>query len=192
MSDASSKTKSRFGPSGSNHEKVSYYLIKSLVFLGFFSFVHFAWELMPVDAVLFFSANDESVFSHTKMALYSWLFTSAVEYAWLGRSSYVEDKKAFVLSRLFVAVLLPWFEVIVWYVVPAIVRAELPLYLELPWAFAVVYIIGVLGGGVERALQKSKYDRFTTAVVLVLVGLSVFFFTAFTWAKPWIDFFYLP
>ncbi|MEX2684737.1 MAG: hypothetical protein Q6373_024405 [Candidatus Sigynarchaeota archaeon] len=192
MSDVTSESQGRSGPGGSNHEKLSYYFIKSLVFLGFFSFLHFAWELMPVDVVLFFSANDESVFSHTKMAFYSWLFTSIVEFAWLLRGSHVEDKVAFVLSRIFVAVILPWFEVIVWYVVPAIVRAELPLSLELPWAFAVVYIIGILGGVVERVLQKSKFDTFTMVVILVLFGLSVFFFTAFTWEKPWIDFFYLP
>jgi len=72
------------------------------------------------------------------------------------------------------------------------VRAELPLYLELPWAFVVVYIIGILGGAVERVLQKSKIDTFTMVVILVLLGLSVFFFTAFTWEKPWIDFFLLP
>ncbi|MBN2150585.1 MAG: hypothetical protein JW839_03965 [Candidatus Lokiarchaeota archaeon] len=192
MGEASSKTKGITEPGGQNYEKVSYYLIKSLVFLGFFSFVHFAWELMPVDVVLFFSANDESVFSHAKMALYAWLFTCAVEFAWLLRGPRVEDKRSFVLSRLLVAVLLPWFEVLVWYVVPGIVKAELPLYLELPWAFAVVYIIGVLGGGLERVLQNSKLDTFATAIVLVLFGLSVFFFTAFTWEKPWIDFFYLP
>jgi hypothetical protein len=193
MSDnSSSKTKERNWLSGPNHEKVSYYFIKSLIFLGFFSLVHFIYELAPSPVTLFIGAADESVFGHTKMAFYAWLFTSVVEFALFLRSSYIENKRSFVLSRLFAAVLLPWFEVLVWYVVPGIVKAELPLYLELPWAFTVVYIIGILGGAVERTLQRSKFDTFTMVVILVLVGLSVFFFTVFTWEKPWIDYFYLP
>ncbi len=189
---SSSKANERSGPSGPKYEKISYYFIKSLVFLGFFSLVHFIYELAPSPVTLFIGAADESVFAHTKMAFYSWLFTSIVEFALFLRSSVLEDKRSFVLSRLLVAVILPWFEVLVWYVVPAIVKAELPIAIELAWAFAVVYIIGILGGAVERVLQKSKIDTFAMVVILVLVGLSVFFFTAFTVEKPWIDLFKLP
>jgi hypothetical protein len=190
--ETTSKTRINSWPRGPTHEKVSYYFIKSLVFLGFFSFEHFIYELAPSPVTLFFGAADESVFAHAKMAFYAWLFTFLLEYALFARSSFIEDKKAFVLSRLFVAVIVPWFEVLVWYVVPAIVKAELPLSIELPWAFAVVYIIGTLGGALERTLQKSKIDTYTMVVILILLGLSVFFFTAFTVEKPWIDYFYLP
>ncbi len=192
MSDTSSKMKVRNWPNGPNHEKVSYYFIKSLVFLGFFSLVHFIYELAPNPVTLFIGAADESVFAHAKMAFFSWLFASVVEFALFLRSSYVENKWSFVISRLLVAVIAPWIEVLVWYVVPAIVKTELPLYLELSWALAVVYIIGILGGAVERTVQRSKFDTYTMVVILVLVGLSIFFFTMFTWEKPWIDFFYLP
>jgi hypothetical protein len=192
MNDISPKTKAKTRPRGQNHEKVSYYFIKSLVLLGFFSLVHFIYELAPSPVTLFIGAADESVFAHAKMAFYSWILASLLEFALFARSAYIEDKKAFVLSRLFSAVILPWFEVLVWYVVPAIVKVELPLPIELAWAFSVVYIIGILGGAVERTLQKSRLDTFMVVVILVLFGLSVFFFTVFTLEKPWIDFFYLP
>lgn len=192
MNDPAPIQQRKSWPRGPNHETVPYYLIKSLVFLGFFSVEHFIYELLPNPATLFFGAADESVFAHAKMAFYAWLFTCLLEYMLLARSPFIKEKKAFVVSRLFTATILPWFEVLVWYVVPAIVRAELPLELELAWAFAVVYIIGILGGAVERVLQGHKVDGYALAVVLALVGLSVFFFTAFTIEKPWIDFFYLP
>jgi len=192
MTDHDTKTTQDTGQRRLNNETIPYYFIKSAIFLGFFSLVHFIYQMAPSGITLFIGAADESVFGHTKMAFYAWLFTLVLEYAVFTPRKLIDNKKSFILSRFLVATLLPWFEVIVWYFVPAFAKAELPLYFELPWAFAVVYFIGLLGGGIERKLQKAEFDLYLTIVVLVLFGLSVFFFTVFTWEKPWIDFFYLP
>ena len=158
--------------------------------MGIFSIVHFIYDLLPFAPVLIIGANDESVFSHTKMAFWSYLFVLAIEYAIYRKG--IDNKQGFVLARLVSAIIAPWLEVLIWYVVPAIVKAELPLYLELPWAFIVVFLIVLIVGGLEREWQKSTYSRYAIITVLVLLGLSLFFFTAFTFEKPWIDFFYLP
>jgi len=151
--------------------------------------VHFIYEWLPNPVTLIIGANDESVFSHMKMAFWSWTFILPFEYAWFKDT--LENKKGFVLARVVSVVALSWLEALVWYVVPAIVKAELPLSIELPWAFATVYMIGLLVGGLERVLQKGQFDRYSTIVILILLALSVFFFTAFTFEKPWIDIFYL-
>jgi hypothetical protein len=192
MSENFAKTKEKPEPHGPANEKISYYFIKSLIFLGFFSIIHFIYELAPSVLTLFFGAADESVFGHTKMAFYAWFFSCLVEFALHARRSIIENKRSFFLSRIFATTLLPWFEMLVWYVVPGIVKVELPLYLELPWSFAVVYMIGILAGSIERAIQNVKFDTYTMVVIFVLFGLSVFFFTVFTLEKPWIDYFYLP
>ena len=179
------------GSRGPGYEKSTYYFIKSLVFLGFFSLVHFIYELWPNGFTLFIGAADESVFGHTKMAFYAWLLVFIIELAVFMPRKLIENKKPFVLSRLFVATLLPWFEMLVWYIEPAIAKADTPLSIELTWSLAVVYIIGLLGGGIERKLQKIDFDMYSMIVVLALFVLSIIFFTVFTWEKPWIDYFYL-
>ncbi len=167
-----------------------YYLWKGLVFLGIFSIVHFIYDLLPYTPVLIIGANDESVFSHMKMAFWSYLFVLGIEYAVFRKG--IDNKQGFVFARLTSAIIAPWIEVLIWYVVPAIVKAELPLPLELTWAFISVFLIVVIVGGLEREWQKGTYARYATISVLVLLGLSLFFFTVFTFEKPWIDIFYLP
>ncbi len=167
-----------------------YYIWKGLVFLGIFSFVHFIYDLLPYAPVLLIGANDESVFSHLKMAFWAYLIVLWIEYAVYRKN--LENKQGFVLARITSAVMAPWLEVLIWYIVPAIVKAEIPLPLDLSWDFLILFIEVLLLGGIEREAQKGPYPRYTAIAVVVLLGLSIFFFTVFTFEKPWIDIFYLP
>jgi len=167
-----------------------YYLWKGLVFLGIFSIVHFIYDWLPYPVVLIFGANDESVFSHMKMAFWTYLFVLGIEYAYFRKV--IANKRGFVLSRVTSTVLMPWFEILVWYIVPAIVKAEISLPLELAWSFGILFVVVLVLGGLEREWQQGTYPSYTAISVLMLLGLSLFFFTVFTLEKPWIDVFYLP
>jgi hydrogenase/urease accessory protein HupE len=76
--------------------------------------------------------------------------------------------------------------------VPAIVRSPLSIGLELPWAFIVVYLMGLILGLIEIETITISFKRTTIVVLLILIGLSLIFFTAFTFEKPWIDVFTAP
>ncbi len=167
-----------------------YYIWKGLVYLGIFSIMHFIYDMLPYPPVLIIGANDESVFSHMKMAFWAYLIVLGIEYAVFRKG--LDNKQGFVLARLSSTIFAPWVEVLIWYVVPAIVKAELPLELELMWAFIAVFLIVLILGGLEREWQKITYTRYAIITIFVLLGLSLFFFTVFTFEKPWIDIFYLP
>ncbi len=172
------------------YETPKYYIWKGLVFLGIFSIVHFIYDLLPYAPVLIIGAPDESVFSHMKMAFWTYIIVFGIEYTYFRKG--IENKQGFVLARLISTILAPWLEVLIWYIVPAIVKAEIPLPLELTWAFIALFVMVLIIGGLEREWQKGTYSRYATISIFVLLGLSLFFFTVFTFEKPWIDIFYIP
>ncbi|OLS14588.1 MAG: hypothetical protein RBG13Loki_1779 [Promethearchaeota archaeon CR_4] len=167
-----------------------YYLWKGLVFLGIFSIVHFIYDWLEYPAVLIIGAADESVFSHMKMAFWSYLFVLVIEYAYFRKD--LTNKRGFIFARIISSTIIPWVEILIWYIVPAIAKAEIPLPLELTWSFSILFVAVLLLGGLEREWQQGTYPKYALISVLVLLGLSLFFFTAFTFEKPWIDIFYLP
>jgi hypothetical protein len=167
-----------------------YYIWKGLVFLGIFSIVHFIYDLLPYPVVLIIGASDESVFSHMKLAFWSYLIVVGIEYAVFRKG--LTNKRGFILARITSTVIMPWSEVLTWYIVPYFAKAEIELGLELTWSFSILFVSVLLLGGLEREWQQHTYPIYATISVLVFLGLALFFFTAWTFEKPWIDIFYLP
>ena len=91
-----------------------------------------------------------------------------------------------------ITLFIPWTELIIWYIAPAIVGAELPLAIELTYSFIVVYIMGILGGILEQSLYGVDFKRNARIVIVLLLGVAIFIFTVFTFVDPWIDVFMLP
>ena len=171
------------------YKRKSYIFIKSALYLLVFSLVHFIYDLLPNPLTLFIGANDESVFSHMKMAFWSWIILALLEYIFLRKHI---DRRKYFLSRMLTAIKLPFIEILVYYVGVFIAMEELPLAIELTWAFITVYIIGIMGRIIEQYLEDLEYKNLYLYVILILFGLSMFFFTVFTYNKPWLDIFYLP
>lgn len=171
------------------HKRNSYIIIKALLFMGVFSLVHFIHDFIPIPIILIIGANDESVFSHMKMAFWSWLILSLFEYIFLRK---LIKRKNFIISRAIITISIPYLEILVYYIVVFAAREELPLALELTWAFSTVFIIGAMGRILENDLEEIEFKMKATVLIIILLGLSLFFFTVFTYAKPWLDIFYIP
>ncbi|WP_448516785.1 DUF6512 family protein [Pseudothermotoga sp.] len=154
--------------------------------MALFSVLHFGYELVGWDLLKVFCGTDESVFEHIKMGFWAYLFTSVIEFFAF------KKKQNFWSCRFFSASLVPWFIVVVWYLVPAIFGKIETLWIELTWAFAVVIISGLFATLVEGELETLKTSKGFRVFVYVLVIVSTVFFVRFSFVKPWIDVFVDP
>ena len=170
--------------------KLKYVFIKSAIFVLLFSILHFIYDLAPIVPFAVIGGVSESVFQHLKLAFYAYLFLLPIEYVLLRKS--IENKPSFLYTRLLITLFIPWTELIIWYIAPAIVGAELPLAIELTYSFIVVYIMGILGGILEQSLYGVDFKRNARIVIVLLLGVAIFIFTVFTFVDPWIDVFMLP
>ncbi|MCR4421842.1 MAG: hypothetical protein NUV32_05160 [Exilispira sp.] len=161
---------------------------KLLIFLSIFAILHFAYDLFGTWILKIFSGTDESVFSHLKIAFWSYFFTILIDYFY-----FQARKKEFsIYSNLLINLILPWFIVIIWYIVPAIYgKIESELY-EILWAFFVLILSGIFSLSIEKDLLKSKYSILSKISIIILFLLSIFFYTYFTFSKPWVDLFQIP
>ncbi len=169
--------------------KFKYVFIKSGIFLLLFSLLHFIYELAPIIPFAVIGGVSESVFQHLKLAFWAYLFLLPIEYALFRKN--IENKPSFFYSRLLITLLIPWMEFILWYIAPATV-GELPLALELAYSFIILYIMGILGGILEQDLYGTEFKNKARFVILLLLGVTIFIFTIFSFKDPWIDVFFLP
>ncbi|MDK2865283.1 MAG: hypothetical protein PWP37_1475 [Thermotogota bacterium] len=158
---------------------------KALLFLGIYAVLHFGYELTGWRFLIPFCGVDESVFEHLKIGFWAYFLTNVLEYV----VSRKRRNGAWWFSRLFSGTLLPWFIVIVWYMVPVFFGHVESLVVELIWAFFVTFISGVFSIVVERNIEKRPLTASFVSVIILLFAVSIVFFTAFSFEKPWVDLF---
>lgn len=163
-------------------------LIKLLLFLIIFAILHFSYDIFGFSMLKIFSGTDESVFSHLKMAFWSYFFITLIDYFY--------SKKRKVEFSFFISLLInniiPWFIVIIWYIVPAIYGKIHSDFIEILWAFVVLIVVGAGSIIIEKNLVSAKITTITKIFILSFFLISIFFYTYFTFFKPWIDLFENP
>ncbi len=164
--------------------------LKATLYLGIFVILHFLHDLTHWAFLAPVSCTNESVFQHMKMAFWAYLCASLIEFARARKLG--ADKGPFWYPVLLSAVTVPWFVVLVWYLMPALLGKAAPLVVELVWAPVVTYTSGLIGGTVEKAIAKDNFDLSFKVVVIVLSVVSAIFYVWFTFRPPWIDVFVNP
>ncbi len=165
-------------------------IVKSLLYLGLYALLHFGYEKRGWSALRPVFGTSESVFEHLKIGFFAYFFASLLEAGITRRQ--ISIKKGFWHSRLLATWSIPWIIVTVWYIAPAIYGKPLPLWGELSWAIAVAFLSGILSGTLERELEEERFSQTLRGLILVLFGVSLFFFVWFSYRLPWIDLFVLP
>lgn len=165
-------------------------LLKSLLYLAFFSVLHFGYELTYLSFLKPFCGTDESIFQHLKMAFWAYLLASLVEYPVFKRKK--KNYESFWIPRFFSATVVPWTIFLVWYLVPATVGKFRLSYMELIWALVVSYFSGLAGGVVERNLEEHRLSFCFKVLVVFLAAVSAFLYITFTYSLPWVDMFRAP
>ncbi|MCR4440427.1 MAG: DUF6512 family protein [bacterium] len=164
--------------------------LKALIYLVLFSVLHFLYDLTHWAVLIPFCGTNESVFQHLKMAFWSYLGASAIEYAASKRR--IREMEAFWYSRLLATVVVPWLVFLIWYLGPALCGKLERLPVELLWALAVTYISGVMGGVLENRLVGDKPTVSFKVLVVVLAVVSALLYVRFTYKLPCIDLFVDP
>ncbi|AEJ61755.1 hypothetical protein Spith_1492 [Spirochaeta thermophila DSM 6578] len=165
--------------------------LKSFVFLGIYGVLHFGYELTGWSWLVPVFGTNESVFEHLKMVYWAYLFASLIEAAAAG-SLRRRETPGFWPSRFLSVVLAPWVVVLIWYVLPGFVGKVESLAVELSWAFAVTYVVGLVAGMLEHDLERLPWKGRTRLLLTALLVLGGFFFVFFSFSTPWIDVFVDP
>ncbi len=161
-------------------------LLKSFLYLIFFSMLHFGYDLSRWAWLKPFCGIDESIFQHLKMAFWAYILASLVEYP------FFKDGQSFWYPRLLAAVLVPWVIFVVYFLGPATIGRFGSSSLEVTWAIVVSYFSGLSGGLIERQLQQQKLAFSFKALIIFLFLASAFLYIAFTYKRPWLDMFKTP
>jgi hypothetical protein len=161
---------------------------KPLMFLGIYAVLHFLYEATGFKILIPFSGVDESVFEHLKLGFWAYFFANIIEY-------FISKKKSqtsWWYSRMFSNILLPWFIVLIWYMLPIFLGHIESLAIELVWAFAVTFVVGLISVSIERNLEDKQLSMNLKFLIVSLFVVSIIFYTAFSFQKPWIDLFENP
>ncbi|MDI6851420.1 MAG: DUF6512 family protein [bacterium] len=164
---------------------------KVLLFLLLFSVLHFGYDITHLPFLKPFCGVNESVFQHLKMVFWAYLLSNIVEYL-LVKKRLSEGKDSFWYSRLFITVQLPWFIVLVWYLLPSILGRMTNTLVEVGWAVASSYVSALFGVVIERNIEKVKFNLAFKVVTGVLFIVSAFFYIWCTYHLPYIDLFIDP
>lgn len=164
--------------------------IKALLYLGIFSILHFGYDLTHWSFLVPLCGIDESVFQHLKMAFWAYLFTSIIEY-FLSRER-SGKRESFWYTRLLSTVIVPWFIVLIWYIVPALFGKFEFLVIDLIWAIFSTFLSAILAITVERSIEDIKAALSFKLVIIFLFIVSAFLYVWFTYQPPWIDMFVNP
>jgi len=164
--------------------------LKALLFLIIFIILHFAYDLTHWSFLAPFCGVNESVFQHLKMAFWSYFFVSLIEYSIVRRKL---SRKFFWYPRLLSAIIVPWFAMLIWYLVPALHGRVESLALEVLWSIFTTYSSGIIGAVVEGNIEVISEFRLEFKIaILTLFVTSAFLYVWFTYNPPWIDVFINP
>lgn len=165
--------------------------LKALLFLLSFLIFHFGYEVTHLSFLIPFCGINESVFQHLKMAFWGYLLLTAIEYIWQ-RQNIKEKIKNFWYSRALSAIMIPWFILIIWYLLPALYGRANSLALDLSWAIISTYLSGFFVIAIEKEMEQIKFRTSTKIIIWTLLIISAFSFIWFTYKLPWIDLFINP
>lgn len=165
-------------------------LLKALIYLAFFSILHFSLELSGWSFLKPLAGTDESVFQHLKMAFWAYLLASVLEYPFFKKKK--KTYQSFWYPRFLAATFVPWVIFLVYFLGPATGGKFSSSVLELTWAILVSYFSGLAGGLLESHLEEQKLAFCFKALIIFLLLASAFLYVAFTYSLPWLDMFRAP
>lgn len=165
-------------------------IAKTLLYLGIYVFLHFAYEVTGWEVLRPVAGTNESVFEHLKIGFFAYFFASLSEFAFLRKRPV--RPRGFWPSRLLATWSVPWVIVSIWYLVYALTEKPLPLSLELTWALVVTFLSGIFGSLMERGIEDTWVSPEAKSVFVILFLAVLVFFVAFTYRAPAFDLFAPP
>lgn len=165
--------------------------VKLAAFWVVFLLLNFGYRFLPFFPFSLFMGVSEAIFEHAKIAFYSYLLVSAIEYAIYAKK--IANRQGFIFSRLLVNIITPWLMMAIWYIAPAIYGKPMPsVPLEIIYANAAVFLLALCLVILERGLEEARYAKAQKVVILALMVVLILEFAIFTYQMPWTDVFEVP
>ena len=166
------------------------FFLKVILLQVMFLLLHYLYEWFPNGITAVFSAINESVYQHMKVAFFAYIFVSLLEYAVVRKR--IQSLSNFFHVRALVAVLYTLL-VIVWFYMSCAYFVKIEsIFLEILFANFATILTSITALHIEQHLEKVEFSRgfkWVSAAVF-LVALSEFII--FTYRLPWLDLFANP
>lgn len=160
-------------------------LFKLLLAWGLYIALHFSFKLFPSPFSYFIGCPAETLYTHAKMAFFSYLIVS------LGFLIYAKVKKrddGFWASIL-AGSIYPYLAFFLWFIIPGVFGEwKLPVQ-EIIYSNVILAVSLLITVTLETEFRKIPWSRAGKAAVLMLFAASFFLYTAMTLRTPDIEFF---
>lgn len=170
-------------------ENKYYIWIRSLVFLLIFIILHFLYDWFPNVVTSIFSGTDESVYQHFKIAFYSYLILTIIEFGIFRKA--INDNKKFFFSHLVSTIIIPWIVFMLFFIAAAFF-GERHYIVEIIYANVITYLTAITISVFEQEINKIELTKRFKILILVLFVILIVEFTIFTFNLPWHDVFADP
>jgi hypothetical protein len=164
-------------------------LIKMVVYQVIFLLLHYTYDWFPNNLAKIFSGINESIFQHMKIAFFSYIILSLIEYLWVRKRT---PTNAYFFSRVFATSFIPW-TVFVFYFMAAAYYGEIDnIPIEILYANLVLFMASFATIIVEQHIEKAQPGIAFKIVCGALFLVSLSYYIIFTYRLPWFDVFAVP
>jgi hypothetical protein len=165
-------------------------IIKVIAFQAIFLILHYSYEWFPNGITRLFSAIDESVYQHMKVAFFAYILVIFGEY-FLCRKS-IATRSQFGYARIFSLVMLPLVMIIYFLAGAAFFVKIESIPLEIIFANLALIATSVSVLLLEAHIEQVEFTRELKIILIFLLLLSFSEFLIFTDRLPWFDIFANP
>ena len=166
-----------------------YIYVRSLLLLVIFIIFHYLYRWFPSIVISLFSGINETVYQHLKLAFYSYLILTIIEFTVFRKK--IDDNKKFFFSHLFSAIIFPWF-VFILFLIAAMFFGERNFIVEIIHANIVLYLSALSISLFEYEIKDVEFSKRINGLILLLLVILIIEFTVFTFNLPWHDIFADP
>jgi hypothetical protein len=171
--------------------RMNQWFVKGLLYWLIFILLYLVYKFIPLTPLKVICGICESNFQHYKASFFSWIILSLGEFLWTHRS--IQDRQAFLYSRLATATILPWFVFILWYLGVAIIGRLPSIPLEILYANIITIVVGIFAAIFEQGISRIAYSRELKTILIILFLSSLVLYMVFTFGNlPWADVFIEP
>ena len=166
-----------------------YIFLRSLLFNIILIILHYLYHWFPNVVVSLFSGLDESVYQHFKIAFYSYLILTIIEFAVFSKN--IENRKSFFFTHILSGVFLPWI-IFLLFLTAATFYGERAVIVEIIYANVITYLSAVTITVFEQEFKDFEFSKRFNILIVILTAILIIEFTVFTFNLPWHDIFADP
>ncbi|MHA1884994.1 MAG: DUF6512 family protein [Promethearchaeota archaeon] len=170
-------------------ENKNYIFIKSAIYLAVFLLLHYLFKWIPNTIVSLFSAIDESVYQHMKIAFLAYIILMSLELTLFRKK--ITNKSNFIYSHLLSAVLIPFFTLVL-FLIGAMFYGERHFVIEIIYAIIITYLSGLSINILEKEFYKVQFSKRFKIFIMIIIIIMVIEFIVFSFRLPWHDVFTNP